>query len=207
VALDGKAQLLTRAQAERGWRFFLAEVPAGAQRLAAHLTWNSEIALYPGALGASSGSSDRGREWRLPPTELMVLHPHFLNLDDNTAGLTPGVGLARAYQDAGTLQDGGQLWACPAESRAGPVRESAAHLRSVAAFVAAAAPQGRFFLTVVSGTPAAPDRADLDVAIRSHYPSAVEPLPAGRSFLVLAGVSLVLLVLAGWLLKRRELAS
>ncbi len=209
IALPGTADRTIARQAAAGWSFFLAEVPAGARRIAVHLSFKSEIAFYPGALGADGSIGPIGRMGpvNLPPLELMVLHPHFVNVDDNSAGLKPRLGLLKVYQDSGTLQDGGQLWADPAGSRTGPVRDSVGELRAVAGFMTAAAPEGRLFLTALAGAPGAEKAEDLDFGIRSHYPSAVETLPAGRSLAWLAAVSVLLVVLAGWLLKKKGFAQ
>jgi hypothetical protein len=197
-------------QAAEGWSFFLAEVPAGWTRLCAHLKFKSVVARYPGALGARSSIGPMGPigPIGLPPLELMVLHSHFINVDDNAVNsLQPRLGLGRVYQDSGTLRAGGQLWAKPAESRPGPVRDSAERLKAAAEFVAAAAPEGRFFLTVVAGAPASVERARLDFFIYSHYPSGMDPLPPRSAFLWLGAVSVGLLIMAVWLLKRKGFAE
>ncbi|HOX07230.1 MAG TPA: hypothetical protein PK280_12570 [Planctomycetota bacterium] len=215
-ALPAGTRAVAVAEAAEGWRFFLAEVPSGSERLSAHLRFNAEVAMYPGALGAVAAAEAGGEAGRggggagqcgLPPLELMVLHSHFLNVDDNVVGLAGRLGLAKVYQDPGTLQDGGHLWADPAWSRPGPVLESAGKLKASAGFMAEAAPKGLFFMTVVAGAPRCAAPARLDFRIFSHYPSGVDPLPSGRSALWLAALSAVLVVLAVWLLKRKGFAE
>jgi hypothetical protein len=207
LALDASTDALVAAEAATGWRFFAALPPSGAPRLAGRLTFKSVCALYPGALGAEALQGSTQPAWRLPPVELMILHSHFINVDDNTAGLKPRFGLERVYQDDGAFAGGGGLWGRPAEDRPGRLRDSAGSLAAAAALVQAVAPAGRFHLTVLAGSPRAAQRRDLDFLIYSHYPSAVETTSTGRAFLCLLAVSVVVILLGGYLLRRKGFAQ
>ena len=206
IALDAAAEALLAELAAAGWGFAAADVPAGERRLTAHLSFTSVCALFPGALGASPGGDGGRGAWKLPPLELMVLHNHFINVDDNPGGLSAKVGLSRLYQDEGTLVDA-HLWADPRKDRVGRVRDAAANLGEAAGFVGRISPAGRFLLTVVGGEPVAPARKALDFTIFSHYPTAVDPLPPGRSALWLLGTLVVVVILTAVLLRRRGLAQ
>jgi hypothetical protein len=197
-----------RAALPERWRAFAATLPEGARRLGpAQLSCQPLVALYPGALGAAPGGEAPGAGWSLAETELMVLHSHFINVDDNTRGLGPALGLGKRFQDEGVLADGRPLWRAPDPRRdppgavAGP---SGPGLEAAARLLNATGATDSLWLTVVAGRPAAARRGALDAEILSHYPSAVEPHGAGRSLAILGGTVLGVLVLATLLLARRR---
>jgi hypothetical protein len=209
LKLDEPTWKLLADQAAAKWRFYSAPVPEGARALVAHLSFRGVCALYPGALGAAGfGGGAQRPAWELPPTELMVLHSHFLNVDDNEVGLARRLGLRRAWQDGESLSDA-RVWAHPEKARPGRLGDAAAAGRLAAAvgLLQELAPDAPLLLTVLTGAPRAAERRALDFTIYSHYPTAVEPLPVGRSLLWLGGLLLLVVLLGAFLLKRKGFAS
>jgi hypothetical protein len=195
------------------WKVFSTQLPEGAVRIGpVQLTCQPLVAVYPGALGAeSAGPPEDGGEpvWCLAGTELMVLHSHFINVSDNSKGVEPLVGLHKLYQDEGVLADGKPLWNVPPvrPGEAVPAgRPGAPGMEAFAALVGTLGTEDPLWLTVVEGRPRSSRRATLDLQVLSHYPSAVEPLGAGRSFLTFAATVLGFLILATVLLRKRRLA-
>jgi hypothetical protein len=198
-----------RGRLPRGWTVFCAEVPEGCRRLGPALLGGAPlVALYPGALGATPPEA-AGARWTLPATELMVLHSHFINVDDNVRGVSRALGLERRYQDEGVLAEGRSFWRLPrrgpdgsrpAGSLAGPGMEATAGL------LASLATDAPLWLTVVEGRPAAPDASALDFRIVSHYPSAIDTTEPRLGFVALGVTTAIVMVLAAVLLKRRQLA-
>ncbi len=169
------------------WRFFTTELREGVLRAGpAHLRYQPLAASYPGAIGAARQT---GQRWWLPPTELMVLHSHFINVNDNVWGLEEGVGLRKRYQDPGTLENGKPLWSVPLVIRAGQELEpgvmTVKDMPAAAEFVKRLGPPDSLFLTVVEGRPSREDRSGLDFPVYSHYPSAVEPTGLWTAFISL----------------------
>jgi len=208
LRFDGPTWKLLAEQAAANWRFHGGPVPQGARALLARISFRSACALYPGALGATGAGSAQRPAWELPPTEIMVLHSHFINVDDNTGGLALRLGLRRAWQDGESLSDA-RAWAHPEKARAGRLRDAAAagRLAATVGLMQELAPDAHFLLTVVGGAPRAAERRALDFTIYSHYPTAVEPLPVGRSLLWLGGLLLLVVLLGAFLLKRKGFAS
>lgn len=192
------------------WAYFTAEVPAGARRIGpAQITCYTLAARYPGALGAKRGEE---KSWELAPTELMLLHSHFINVADNPWGLA-ALGFKEHYRDPGTLQKGRPLWFAPppekpGEARApGRIRGEAGQMPATAKFVESLGAAKNLFLTAVSGEARSAERSDLDIKIYSHYPSAVESTGTWSSFLWLGASLLALVLLARLLLKRKGFAQ
>jgi hypothetical protein len=187
------------------WRFFSAQLRVGVLRAGpAHLRHQPLAASYPGAIGAARQTGER---WWLPPTELMVLHSHFINVNDNMWGLEEGVGLRKRYQDPGTLEKGKPLWSVPVITRAGQKLEpgvmTVKDMPATEKFVKLLGPLEALFLTVVEGRPSRTDRAGLDFPVYSHYPSAVDPTGLWTGFITLGICLLGVVLLARVMLKKK----
>ncbi len=174
------------------------------------LTCHPLIAIYPGALGATR--TEKG-EWGLPRVELMLLHSHFVNVDDNPWGLTPALGLEMLYRDPGPIKGGSPLWDVPARDfpgqplKPGKIHAEAGDMPATAALAESVGAREDLFLTALAGTPTSQDRASLDVSIYSHYPSGVEVVGRGRALITLVITLVVIVALATFLLKRKEIAD
>jgi hypothetical protein len=200
---------LISARGKDAPKYFVTSLPPGARRTGvAHLRSEPLAAVYPGALGARQVA---GRRWWLPPTELMVLHTHFINVDDNAWGLKQGYGLDRVYQDPGTLKEGRPLWqatrrALP-DRRPGEGQLAVSDMPAVLSLIRRAGPTRSLRLTVLEGRPSNSEAGKLDFPVYSHYPSAVEPAGSWRGPITL-GISLVgMVVLARILLGRKGLVQ
>jgi len=205
IAPASSVRDMISADRVKKWRFFVASISRGERRPgAAHLKFQPLAAVYPAAIGARQQTGER---WWLPPTELMVLHTHFINVNDNPWGLERGVGLHKQYQDLGTLEEGRPLWHVPRIRRLGQKREpgtmTVKNLPAVAGFVGRLGAARSLYLTVVEGRPSRSDRAGLDFPIYSHYPSAVEPTESWTAWITL-GICLVGVVLLATVLLRRK---
>jgi hypothetical protein len=207
VKPEGIAARLPRRRGDLEWTCFVAEVPAEATRVGpARLTFQSLSAIYPGAIGAVEVEEGT---WSLAPLELMVLHSHFINVDDNPWGLEAGLGLLERYRDPGTLKKGSPLWDAEDPKyhggKYGPprIRPDAGDMPATARFAESCGAEFDLFLTVVEGRAARPRRAELDFRVYSHYPSAVEPVGQPTAFIVLAASLVVMVLLTGFLLKRK----
>ncbi len=187
------------------WKFFVADLSAGERRVgAAHLKFQPLAAIYPGAIGSRQ---EMGERWWLPVTELMVLHTHFINVNDNPWGLQEGVGLHKQYQDLGTLDEGRPLWYVPRIRSPGQKREAGTmtvkDIPAAAEFVKWLGPADSLYLTVVEGQPSRSNRTGLDFPVYSHYPSAVEPTSRWTAFVTLAICLVGVVVLATVLLRKK----
>jgi len=199
---------------ERGepgkWVYFAAELPAGATRVGpGQVTCHTLAAGYPGALGAERSGE---KSWGLAPTELMVLHSHFINVTDNPWGLAE-LGFTEHYRDPGTLQEGKPLWHVPAPKKPGGkvkpgrIHGHAGEMPATGEFVESLGAAKSLFLTAVSGQPRCAGRSELDFKIYSHYPSAVETTGTGTGFIWLGVCLVALVLLARFLLKRKGFAQ
>ncbi len=210
MSAQNGAYPLPERQGRDKWAYFAVEVPAGARRIGpAQVTCYTLAARYPGALGAKPGKED---SWELAPTELMVLHSHFINVADNPWGLAE-LGLAEHYRDPGTLQKGRPLWFVPPPEKPGEarppgrVRGDGGQMLAAEKFVASLGAAKSLYLTAVSGQARCASRSDLDFKIYSHYPSAVESTGTWSSLMWLGISLLALVLLARLLLKRKGFAQ
>lgn len=201
-------------RSKAGWETLAMELAAGRTRtFPKRLVLDPLVAVYPGALGAGREKIDGRRAWRLPPLELMVLHPHFLNVKDNRTGLGPALGLLERYRDPGTLRRGTPLWLVPPArkpgGKPGPGRISRGRssFPALEKLIRSAGISHSLFLTVVTGRPARLERSALDFRIRSHYPSAVETTGTTAGFAWLVACLAAFVVLMGFLLKRKGFAQ
>jgi len=119
------------------------------------------------------------------------------------------VGLVKVYQDQGVLADGRPLWVGPDAPPGRPApagHPGAPGMEAFAGLLGSLGAEESLWLTAVEGRPRSARRAALNAQVLSHYPSAVEPHGAGRSFLIFGATLLGVLVLATLLLRNRRFA-
>jgi hypothetical protein len=190
------------------WEVFSGLLPEGCLVTpAAYLHLEPLIVTYPGRLGAIEIEGDAGEKlWCLAPTDFMILHSHFVNVDDNSKGTEARLLLKKIYQDKGTLAEGSPLWfVAPANPgmKRDPGLVLSGRLPETEKMIKGLDARRSLWLTVLSGSATRPSRAELDFRITSHFPSAIEPRPPWAFFLVFGGCCLVLVFGAHFLLRRK----